>query len=78
VALKAYERATGQADGLDNALEAQGLHRVCDAFPEDERWDYDDTDQRRGDSRASQTCWANSSRPAEDGNRSQVDRSDST
>ncbi|MEV0169289.1 uncharacterized protein DUF4240 [Nonomuraea fuscirosea] len=47
VALEAYERATGQEDGLDNALEAQGLHRVCDAFPEDERWDYDDTDQRR-------------------------------
>lgn len=34
VALNAHELATGQEDGLDNALEAQGLHRVCDAFPQ--------------------------------------------
>jgi hypothetical protein len=31
VARNAYERATGQEDGLDNALEAQGLHRISDA-----------------------------------------------
>lgn len=33
VARNAYERATGEEDGLDNALEAQGLHRICDAAP---------------------------------------------
>jgi hypothetical protein len=47
VAVNAHELATGQEDGLDHALEAQGLHRICDALPEDEPWDYDDTDQRR-------------------------------
>jgi hypothetical protein len=47
VALNAHERATGEADGLDAALEARGLYRICDAFPEDERWDYDDVAQRR-------------------------------
>jgi hypothetical protein len=47
VAREAHELATGQEDGLDDALEAQGLHRICDAFPEGERWNYDDTDQRR-------------------------------
>ena len=46
VALHAYERATGEEDGLDNALQAQGLHRTCDAAPEDDPWDYDDPDQR--------------------------------
>jgi hypothetical protein len=46
VARNAYELATGEEDGLDNALEAQGRHRICDAAPEDDRWDYDDLDQR--------------------------------
>jgi hypothetical protein len=46
VARNAYERATGDEDGLDNALEAQGLHRICDAAPEDDPWDYDDPGQR--------------------------------
>jgi hypothetical protein len=27
--------------------DAQGLERVCDADPEDEPWDYDDTGRRR-------------------------------
>ncbi|MFC5747309.1 DUF4240 domain-containing protein [Actinomadura rugatobispora] len=45
VALHAYERATG--DDLDEALEARGLGRVCDAAPEDPRWDYDDPTERR-------------------------------
>jgi hypothetical protein len=44
VALYAYSRATGERDGLDNALRAQGLRRICDAVPEDDRWDYDDPD----------------------------------
>lgn len=47
IALYAYDRATGEDHGLDDALEAQGLYRICDAFPEDERWDYDDIEQRR-------------------------------
>jgi hypothetical protein len=46
VACNAYERATGGADGLDNALESQGLHRVCDATPEGDPWNYDDPGQR--------------------------------
>ena len=46
VARNAYERATGEEDGLDNALEAQGLHRISDAAPEDDPWNYDDPDQR--------------------------------
>jgi hypothetical protein len=47
VALEAHERATGEEEGLDDALEAQGRERVCDAEPEDEPWDYDDAAQRR-------------------------------
>ena len=46
VARNAYERATGEKDGLDNALGAQGLHRICDAAPQDDRWNYDDPGQR--------------------------------
>lgn len=46
VARNAYERATGEEDGLDNALEAQGLHRICDAAPQDDPWNYDDPGQR--------------------------------
>ena len=46
VALKAYQRATGENDGLDNALESQGLRRICDAAPKDDAWNYDDPDQR--------------------------------
>jgi hypothetical protein len=46
VALNTCHRATGEEDGLDNALEAQGLRRICDAAPEDDRWNYDDPDQR--------------------------------
>lgn len=46
VAHNACERATGKEDGLDNALEAQGLHRICDAAPEDDTWNYDDPGQR--------------------------------
>jgi hypothetical protein len=46
VARQACERATGQGDGLDNALEARGLHRISGAAPEDDRWNYDDPDQR--------------------------------
>lgn len=46
VALYAYRRATGEEDGLDNALESQGLRRICDAAPEDDPWNYDDPDQR--------------------------------
>jgi len=45
-ARNAYERATGEEDGLDNAPEAQGLHRVCDVAPEDDPWNYDAPDQR--------------------------------
>ncbi|MFI0451744.1 DUF4240 domain-containing protein [Actinomadura sp. 6N118] len=47
VALDAYDRATGEEEGLEDALEERGLYRICDAFPEDERWDYDDIEQRR-------------------------------
>jgi hypothetical protein len=36
VALHAYERATGE-DGLDDALEARGLDRVCDPAPDGDR-----------------------------------------
>ena len=46
VALTAYRRATGEEEGLDNALIAQGLRRICDAAPEDDQWNYDDPDQR--------------------------------
>jgi len=46
VARNAYERATGEEDGLDDALEAQGLHRVCDPAPMDAPWNYGDPDQR--------------------------------
>jgi hypothetical protein len=46
VARNAYERATSEEDGLDNALEAQGLHRIGGAAPEDEPWNYDDLEQR--------------------------------
>jgi hypothetical protein len=48
VALRAYRRATGEEDGLDNALAAQGLRRICDAAPKDDRWNCDDHDQRQG------------------------------
>jgi hypothetical protein len=47
VAHHAYESATGEGDGLDNALRAQGLRRICDAAPEDDPWNYDDPGQRR-------------------------------
>jgi hypothetical protein len=47
IALDAYDRATGEEEGLEDALKAGGLYRICDAFPEDERWDYDDIEQRR-------------------------------
>jgi hypothetical protein len=33
-------------DGLDNALEAQGLPRICDAAPKDAPWNYEDPDQK--------------------------------
>jgi Protein of unknown function (DUF4240) len=46
VALRAYRRATGEEDGLDNALAAQGLRRICDAAPKDDEWNFDDPDQR--------------------------------
>jgi hypothetical protein len=46
VARNAYERATGQEDGPGNALEAQGLHRISDAAPEDDPWNYDAPGQR--------------------------------
>lgn len=46
VARNAYERATGDEHGLDNALEAQGLHRICDAAPQDDPWNYDDPGHR--------------------------------
>ena len=45
VGRNAYERATGEEDGLDNALEAQGLHRTSDADPEGDPRDYDAPDQ---------------------------------
>jgi hypothetical protein len=47
VALNAYQRTTGEEHGLDNALEAQGVRRICDAAPEDDPWNYDDPDQKR-------------------------------
>ncbi|MQY06970.1 DUF4240 domain-containing protein [Actinomadura macrotermitis] len=47
IALYAYERATGEEEGLEHALEARGLQRICNASPTDERWDYDDIEQRR-------------------------------
>lgn len=47
VALNAHELATGHEDGFDDALEAQGLHRVCNPYPADKPWDYDDARQRR-------------------------------
>jgi Protein of unknown function (DUF4240) len=34
VALNAHQLATGQDDEFDDALEASGLDRVCDAHPE--------------------------------------------
>jgi len=46
VACYAYERANGEEDGLDNALEIQGLHRICDVAPEGDRWNFDDPDER--------------------------------
>lgn len=36
VALEAYELVTEDEDGLDNALEARGLERVCDPEPDDD------------------------------------------
>lgn len=46
VARNAYERVTGGSDGLDNALESRGLHRICDVAPEGDRWNYDDPEER--------------------------------
>jgi hypothetical protein len=46
VARNAYERAAGEEDGLDDALERLGLHRIGDAAPEDDPWNYDAPDQR--------------------------------
>lgn len=39
VALEAYQEITGKEDGLDDALSARGLERVCDNDPQDEEWD---------------------------------------
>lgn len=46
VARNACERVTGDGHGLDDALEARGLHRVCNPAPRDDRWDFDDPGQR--------------------------------
>jgi hypothetical protein len=46
VAHRACERAAGDEDGLDSALEAQGLHRICDAAPQDDPWNFGDPEQR--------------------------------
>lgn len=45
-ALQAYERLTGDEDGLDNALEARGLGRVCDPEPDGEDWDSESATER--------------------------------
>jgi hypothetical protein len=45
-ARSAYERATGDEAGLDDALEAQGFRRISDADPHDQPWDFDDPDHR--------------------------------
>ena len=42
VARIACERATGDGDGLDNALPAQGVHRVSDNDPQGDPWNFDD------------------------------------
>ena len=46
VARNACERATGDEGGLGDALEVQGLHRVSDVDPHDDRWNLDDPGQR--------------------------------
>jgi hypothetical protein len=46
VARIACERATGDGDALDNALEAQGVRRVSDNDPQDDPWDFEDPGQR--------------------------------
>lgn len=46
VALEAYARITGEEDGLDNALAARGLDRVCNPDPDGERWDLDSAEER--------------------------------
>jgi hypothetical protein len=46
VARIACERVTGDENGLDDALEARGLHRISDVHPRDNPWDFDDPGQR--------------------------------
>jgi hypothetical protein len=46
VALYAYERATGEEDGLDEAMDARGVGRVCDPEPDGEEWDHESAEER--------------------------------
>jgi hypothetical protein len=46
-ALEAYELATGNADALDDELDARGLIRICDPSPEGEPWDYESPTERQ-------------------------------
>jgi uncharacterized protein DUF4240 len=45
-ALEAYELATGDANALDDDLDARGLGRVCDPSPEGDSWDYESPTER--------------------------------
>jgi hypothetical protein len=47
VAANAYGIVMDDTEAFDNALEERGLSRVCDAFPEDRRWNYHDRDEFR-------------------------------
>lgn len=46
-ALEGYELATGNADALDDELDARSLVRVCDPSPEGEPWDYESPVERQ-------------------------------
>jgi hypothetical protein len=41
VAWEAYERVTGEEEGLSDAMEAQGHHSPSDPDPTGERWDFE-------------------------------------
>ena len=46
VARTVCEHAAGDGGGLDRALEAHGLRRISDVDPRDDRWNFDDLEQR--------------------------------
>jgi hypothetical protein len=46
VADEAYERVTGEDEGLDDVLQALGRGRLSSPEPTDERWDFEDEQER--------------------------------